>query len=102
MKILSVVALSAFLITSAPVYAQDLPDGPGKDVVVKACTSCHDVDNIISNKHTKEEWKAVVDTMIGYGAEITDEQSAIIVDYLTKYFGKEGIRAKVSTSPRTR
>lgn len=68
--------------------AQDLPDGEGKDVVVKSCTSCHDADNFTSKKHTKPEWKEVVDTMIAYGAEITDAQSDVITTYLAKNFGK--------------
>lgn len=94
MRILSATALSLFLISAAPVFAQDLPDGAGKDVVVKACTSCHDADNFTSKKHNKDEWKSVVDTMIGYGAEISDEDSEVIVTYLTKNFGKEAAAAK--------
>ena len=64
--------------------AQDLADGPGKDVVVKVCTSCHDADNMTSKKHTKAEWKGVVDTMVAYGAEVSYEQSEIITTYLDK------------------
>jgi competence protein ComEA len=86
----SVLALFAVAGAIAPrAQAQDLPDGPGKDVVVKACTSCHDADNITSKKHTKAEWKEVVDTMVAYGAEVSDEQTEIITTYLAKYFGKE-------------
>jgi cytochrome c5 len=89
MRTVSAIALSCLLISAAPVFAQDLPDGEGKDVVVKACTSCHDTDNFTSKKNTKDEWKAVVDTMIGYGAEIPDDQVEIITTYLAKNFGKE-------------
>jgi len=89
MRTLSATALSLFLISVTPVFAQDLPDGPGKDIVVKACTSCHDADNFTGKKHTKDEWKSVVDTMIGYGAEITDEQTEVITSYLAKNYGKE-------------
>jgi competence protein ComEA len=73
--------------------AQDLAEGPGKDVVVKACTSCHDADNITSKKHTKEEWKGVVDTMVAYGAEVSDEQTEIITTYLAKNYGKANLTA---------
>ena len=71
-----------------PVFADDLPDGPGKDLVTKACTGCHGASNFSSKTNTKEDWKAVVDTMIGYGAEATPEQAEIIVTYLTKNLGK--------------
>jgi len=85
----SILAICFVVGAAAPrAIAQDLPDGPGKDVVVKACTSCHDADNFTSKKHNKAEWKEVVDTMVAYGAEITDEQSEIITTYLAKNFGK--------------
>ena len=73
-----------------------LPDGPGKDVVVKACTSCHDADNFTSKKHTKAEWKEVVDTMVAYGAEVSDADSEIITTYLAKYFGKDADAGKAA------
>jgi hypothetical protein len=55
---------------------------------VKACTSCHDADNMISKKKTKAEWKTVVETMVAYGAEVSDEQMEIITTYLAKNYGK--------------
>jgi competence protein ComEA len=102
MRTLSAFALASLLISATPVFAQDLPDGPGKDITVKACTSCHDAEHFTGQKHTKEEWKSVVDTMIGYGAEINDEQSAAIVAYLTKNYGKGGISAKIDAAPHRR
>ena len=88
------------VVMTVPVQGQDLPEGPGKDVVVKACTSCHGVDNFTSKRNTREDWKSVVETMIGYGAEVTPEQSEIIVNYLTKYFGKEAKVARDIASSR--
>lgn len=88
----SVLAFLLVVGVAAPrAMAQDLPDGAGKDVVVKVCTSCHDADNFTSKKHTKAEWKEVVDTMIAYGAEVADEQVEIITTYLAKNFGKASI-----------
>lgn len=95
MKIaLAIAALLAFTFpNTAP--AQDLPDGPGKNIVVKACTACHGSEQFSSKQNTKDDWKAVVDTMIGYGAEIGKEDSGVIVEYLTKHFGKESKIASV-------
>ena len=80
--------LTASLLT-ASVQAQDLPDGAGKDVVVKVCTVCHDTARIISKKWTKEEWNATIDKMAARGAMASDEEFEIIVTYLTKNFGKD-------------
>ena len=89
--------ICSFVMT-VPVQGQDLPEGSGKDVVIKACTSCHGVENFTSKRHSREDWKSVVETMIGYGAEATNEQAEIIVNYLTKHFDKEAKAAKVITS----
>jgi cytochrome c5 len=80
--------LMAFLLT-ATVQAQDLPDGAGKEVVVKVCTLCHDTARIISKKWTKEEWNTLIDKMAARGAMASDEEFDIIVTYLAKNFGKD-------------
>jgi cytochrome c5 len=80
--------LAALLLT-ASVQAQDLPEGAGKDVVVKVCTVCHDTARIISKKWTKEEWNTLIDKMAARGAMASDEEFEIIVTYLAKNFGKD-------------
>jgi len=71
-----------------PARAQDLPDGPGKEVFNRVCTQCHGLDQIIELKQTKAEWSALVDTMVQYGAVAKDEEFDVIIDYLAKNFGK--------------
>ena len=80
-------AFSLFLI-SLSASAQDLPAGPGKEVLEKVCTQCHGLDVITTLKHTKAEWKSVVDTMVSYGATAKDDEFDAIVNYLAKNFGK--------------
>jgi virginiamycin B lyase len=75
---------------SVPANAQDLPAGPGKALTEKVCAACHGVDLITNLKHTKAEWKTVIDTMVGYGAMGTDEELDTIATYLAKNFGREG------------
>jgi len=77
------------LLLAAPVQAQDLPDGAGKDLVVKVCTVCHDAARIVSKKWTKEQWNDTIDKMAMRGAMATDEEFEAIVNYLAKYFGKD-------------
>jgi mono/diheme cytochrome c family protein len=81
--------LSVIVFLSVIASAQDLPAGPGKDLFEKVCSQCHGLDIITNLKHTKAEWKAVVDTMAGYGASAKDEELDAIVDYLAKNFGKD-------------
>jgi len=85
-------AILAALLLAATGQAQDdqdLPNGAGKDVVLRVCTQCHDLARVKSQKRTKEEWNDTVDKMAVRGARASDEEFETIVTYLTKYFGKE-------------
>ena len=77
------------LLLAALVQAQDLPEGSGKDLVMKVCTVCHELTRITSKKKTKEEWNDTVDKMAARGAMASDEEFEMIVAYLAKNFGKE-------------
>ena len=72
----------------ASVRADDLPEGPGKDVVLKVCTPCHGTAEFTDKKFTKQEWDEEVDKMAARGAKASDDEFDAIVTYLTKYFGK--------------
>lgn len=42
----------------------------------------HGIDRIYNAHHTREEWNATLDRMIGYGAKINEEEKQTIIDYL--------------------
>lgn len=63
--------------------AQELPPGDGRDTVQSACTACHGIDVIVSQRHTLDEWRDVVSQMVGNGASLTDDQFATVVKYLS-------------------
>jgi hypothetical protein len=64
------------------------PDGPGKAEFMKVCTQCHAVDPIATLRYSIDDWKDLVYDMKGKGADATDEECNIIIDYLAKNFGK--------------
>jgi len=64
------------------------PDGPGKAEFIKVCTQCHEVDPISTLRYSKDDWKDLVYDMKGKGADATDDECNIIIDYLAKNFGK--------------
>lgn len=68
-------------------YAQDLPDGPGKDTVEKTCTACHDLGPLTSMTGTADIWQSVVDDMKSRGADASEADFRVIVQYLSKYYG---------------
>jgi competence protein ComEA len=68
-------------------HAQNLPDGPGKDVTVKICSDCHALDSVSSMRQSRAGWEAVVNQMVGFGASGTQEELTVVIDYLTRNFG---------------
>ena len=71
------------------VHAEDIPDGEGKDLVLKVCTPCHGTVEFSAKRLTRKEWDDKVDNMAARGARASDEEFDAIVKYLAKYFGKE-------------
>jgi len=78
-------------ILAGPVLAQTpddpLPDGPGKDVVVRVCTACHDASQFAYARHTADEWDIEIEKMQSAGAEMTAEEQVAISAYLAKALG---------------
>lgn len=79
-----------FLTAAFVIAAQDdgLPEGRGKDAVLRMCVNCHGPERITSEKYTKKHWSEVVDDMVTRGAEGSDEDAVAVVSYLTRNFGK--------------
>jgi competence protein ComEA len=65
---------------------EGLPDGPGKDVTVKACGTCHEARRAASVRLTREGWAAVIDSMQKRGAKVSDTEFPIVLDYLATHF----------------
>ena len=68
----------------------ELPEGDGKAILQRACTTCHGLDEVVKFReyYTKDDWRDVVGTMVKYGAELKDGEPDVLVDYLGKYFSK--------------
>ena len=63
-----------------------LPPGPGRDLTIRACATCHGLD-VITNQHlAPQEWDNVVQTMSAKGAPATPAELNIIQSYLAKAF----------------
>lgn len=70
--------------SSAPT-ATTAPANPGVDamaMIQEKLQGHHDLDRILNAKHTREEWNSTLDRMIKYGANISEDEKKIIIDYL--------------------
>ena len=77
----------AALLVPGIASAQQLPEGKGKDVTQRVCSSCHAVDVFAKQRRTKSEWSDNVEKMIGRGATLSDQEFDVVVEYLTAYLG---------------
>jgi competence protein ComEA len=86
-----------FLI-AVPVFAQ-LPDGPGKTETQKICSQCHDLARSISLHQDRAGWQATMDKMVTMGAQGSDKEFKLVVDYLTSNYPAEDVpRINVNTA----
>ena len=44
-----------------------LPPGPGRDVTIRACSTCHALDIVTNQRLTPQEWTNVLQTMSAKG-----------------------------------
>jgi hypothetical protein len=66
-----------------------LRDGSGHDLAMARCAVCHSLDYIQMNAPvmTHARWEATVRKMIDkFGAPISNEDSQVIVDYLSTHY----------------
>lgn len=76
-----------------PADTSKLDPGPNLDIAQAHCATCHSVDYITTQPRTfadpRKVWTAEVTKMRKvYGAPLTDEDAAKIVDYLVATYGK--------------
>jgi len=88
--------VAAMLLAAAPARADEsgivLADGEGVGQVKASCAICHSLDYILMNSPIQDAtgWDKTVTKMVKVmGAPIAPQDSAVIVAYLARYYGKE-------------
>jgi hypothetical protein len=85
-----VLALVGASLLSAGAGAFELPAGPNRDIVARACGSCHDLDMVYEAAgQTREGWNGTIDEMMGYGMKVSPGERAQILEYLASFLGPE-------------
>jgi competence protein ComEA len=88
-----IVAWVAVVLLAQTAFAQDtLPDGPGKDEVLRLCGTCHEAAKATSVKLTQEGWVETIDRMKAFGAAGGDDEFATVLEYLATHFKGDTVR----------
>jgi cytochrome c5 len=72
---------------SKPAGPDALPEGKGKDLAQKYCTTCHAANMWTKQHHNQDEWSSVIDNMVSKGLAASDDELDIITAYLAAHFG---------------
>ena len=63
-----------------------LPDGAGKAILLNNCTICHSLERIREQPSTREEWDQRLGAMLNEGAQLSDEEFPVLLNYLARNF----------------
>jgi mono/diheme cytochrome c family protein len=90
-----VARLAAIVFSAVTAFAAAEPnsqransDEAGK-LFSEACTACHTLDRVRSQRLTSEEWRGTIAGMISEGIALTDDEVDLVVAYLTTHFGPD-------------
>jgi len=71
-------------------YEALLPLGPGRDITIRACSTCHALDVVVNQRLSPQDWTNVVQTMSARGTVATPEELNRIQSYLANAFPRAG------------
>jgi hypothetical protein len=72
---------------SATTGGQEPPAGSldGETLLQERCMACHDLNVVDSASYDRAGWEASVDRMIARGAQLSEEERAVLIDYLVSH-----------------
>ena len=89
--LMAAAAVALCLSVAAAAMAQGssdgLPDGPGKDLILRSCTMCHSAAQIVYKPRAPDDWTDLIGKMVDRGAALTPEEQDAVYAYLVKNFG---------------
>lgn len=65
-----------------------VPTPSEQALVQERCTSCHGMERITSARKTRAEWAEIVARMVSKGARLNAAEQNIVVEYLSKTYGR--------------
>jgi competence protein ComEA len=81
--------------------ADDLPEGKGKELILRACMGCHKAGEIAVYRFTKDEYHTIAYRMSDRGAQATRAELDVIADYLFEHFPKIEDATKINVNKAT-
>lgn len=83
--------LLGFLLLAGAAAAQESKPDAGEKTFQNMCARCHPPDRIVAMRRNRLQWEEVIDKMTKFGAQGTDEEFEIVIDYLLRHYGKVNV-----------
>ncbi len=66
-----------------------LPAGAGRAILERDCTGCHGLDGLWAYQgyYNEQRWRSMIVTMVDHGAELDEDEIAMLTSYLVEHFG---------------
>jgi competence protein ComEA len=81
-------ALLAVLVATLPAQT---PEETARKTFQNVCGTCHGIELMKGQRRTRAAWVKNVDDMAAKGAQASDEDFAIVVEYLVRNYGKVNV-----------
>jgi len=93
---------SASCIAGLPKTAHaQMAEGPDRDLFVKTCSKCHEIERVLSQRQDQAGWEATISKMQGYGLQADDTDLKRIIAYLATNLPAEKIsKLNINTASR--
>ena len=90
MYLRSAAAALAAALLGAPAAAQDerLISGPGSTLTGAKCIICHEIGHTTRLRQNRDRWDFILRNMKERGMPISDQEFAIILDYLARFYNE--------------
>jgi competence ComEA-like helix-hairpin-helix protein len=76
-----------------------LPEGPGKEVTVRICSQCHEIERAVALRQDRDGWQTTINKMSVLGMQAKAEEIRQAIDYLAKNYAGEGLpKVNVNTA----
>lgn len=84
---LLVVVILASACGGASQAPSDEQASDGRVLLEERCTECHSIERATGQEKTRAEWEETVSRMIDKGAELNEEETTLLIDFLAENYG---------------
>ena len=65
------------------------PPGPGLTIINTKCSVCHTTASVFSQHRSPDDWAATVQLMVDRGADLSPDETNVVIGYLAENFPAE-------------